>query len=237
MILPFLWYCRIFYPEAILLFRIILYSMNLYLDSRNQLISLGFKELVQTILGEVLVEWHSGDPKVEQVLSDKKQVVVYNFTENYAEIERNLKGIQEDSGSIKIVLIIHGDVSNLPKLVSYGVSGFIDMNCTLNELKEAFQKILHNQNYYCELVWNKILNQDEEITSTTQFSLTRREIEIVESLLNGKSTVEISRELGLSPHTVQTHRKNCFKKLKVKSLSELLLFEMENQVFKNKNTL
>lgn len=211
--------------------------MNLYLDSRNQLISLGFKELVQTILGEVLVEWHSGDPKVEQVLSDKKQVVVYNFTENYAEIERNLKGIQEDSGSIKIVLIIHGDVSNLPKLVSYGVSGFIDMNCTLNELKEAFQKILHNQNYYCELVWNKILNQDEEITSTTQFSLTRREIEIVESLLNGKSTVEISRELGLSPHTVQTHRKNCFKKLKVKSLSELLLFEMENQVFKNKNTL
>ncbi|MGV3609877.1 MAG: helix-turn-helix transcriptional regulator [Fluviicola sp.] len=211
--------------------------MNLYLDSRNQLISLGFKELVQTILGEVMVEWHSGDPKVEQVLSDKKQLVVYNFTENYAEIEHNLKAIQEDSGSIKIVLIINGDVSNLPKLVSYGVSGFIDMNCTLHELKEAFQKILHNQNYYCELVWNKILNQDEEITSTTQFSLTRREIEIVESLLNGKSTVEISRELGLSPHTVQTHRKNCFKKLKVKSLSELLLFEMENQVFKNKNTL
>jgi DNA-binding NarL/FixJ family response regulator len=206
--------------------------MNLYLDSRNQLISLGFKELVQTILGEVLVEWHSGNPKVEQVLSDKKQVVVYNFSENYAEIEHNLKGTPEDLGSVKIVLIINGDVSNLPKLVSYGVSGFIDMNCTLNELKEAFQKILHNQNYYCELVWNKILNQDEEITSPAQFSLTKREIEIVESLLSGKSTVEISRELGLSPHTVQTHRKNCFKKLKVKSLSELLLYEMENQVFK-----
>lgn len=206
--------------------------MNLYLDSRNQLISLGFKELVQTIFGEVLVEWHSGNPKVEQVLSDKKQVVVYNFSENYAEIEHDLKGTPEDSDSIKIVLIINGDVSNLSKLVSYGVSGFIDMNCTLNELKEAFQKILHNQNYYCELVWNKILNQDEEITSPTQFSLTRREVEIVESLLNGKSTLEISRELGLSPHTVQTHRKNSFKKLKVKSLSELLLFEMENQVFK-----
>ena len=206
--------------------------MNLYLDSRNQLISLGFKELVQSILGEVQVNWHSGDPKVEQVLSDNKQVVVYNFTDNYSEIETNLKGIPEDSGSVKVVLIINGDVSNLPKLVSYGVSGFIDMNCTLDELKEAFRKILHNQNYYCELVWNKILNQDEEFISPAQFSLTKREIEIVESLLNGKSTVEISRELGLSPHTVQTHRKNCFKKLKVKSLSELLLFEMENQVFK-----
>jgi DNA-binding NarL/FixJ family response regulator len=206
--------------------------MNLYLDSRNQLISLGFKELVQTILGEVLIEWHSGNPKVEQGPPDKKQVIVYNFTDNYHEIENNLKETPEDSASIKVVLIINGDVSNLPKLVSYGVSGFIDMNCTLHELKEAFQKILHNQNYYCELVWNKILNQDEEIASPAQFSLTKREIEIVESLLDGKSTVEISRELGLSPHTVQTHRKNCFKKLKVKSLSELLLFEMENRVFK-----
>lgn len=208
--------------------------MNLYLDSRNQLISLGFRELTKSILGELTVEWHSGNPRLESSPAepDKKQVVVYNFADNYQEIESNLKENPEDTNSIKVVLIINGDVSNLPKLVSYGVSGFIDMNCTQQELKEAFQKILHNQNYYCELVWNKILNQDEEITSPAQFSLTKREIEIVESLLNGKSTVEISRELGLSPHTVQTHRKNCFKKLKVKSLSELLLFEMENQVFK-----
>lgn len=211
--------------------------MNLYLDSRNQLISLGFKELVQSIMGEAEVEWHSGNPKPEQVLQDKKQLVVYNYSENYQEIEDSLKENPEDTNCVKIVLILNGDVSNLPKLVSYGVSGFIDVNCTQNELKEAFQKILHNQNYYCELVWNKILHQDEEVTSPVQFNLTKREIEIVESLLNGKSTAEISRKLGLSPHTVQTHRKNCFKKLKVKSLSELLLFEMENQVFKNKTTL
>ena len=192
--------------------------MNLYLDSRNQLISLGFKELVRSVIGEVSVEWHSGNPEIEQVVPEKEQVLVYNFSDNYQEIENNLKITPEDVNCIKVVLIINGDVSGLPKLVSYGVSGFIDINCTPAELKEAFQKILHNQNYYCELVWNKILN--------------KRETEIVESLLNGKSTAEISRELGLSPHTVQTHRKNCFKKLKVKSLSELLLFEMENQVFK-----
>jgi len=206
--------------------------MDLYLDSRNQLISLGFKELVQTIVGEVRIEWHTGNPELKQFIHEEKQVVVYNFSDNYLEIENNLKITPEDSNCVKVVLIINGDVSDLPKLVSYGVSGFIDVNCTLKELKEAFQKILHNQNYYCELVWNKILNQDEVVNSPSEFNLTKREIEIVESLLNGKSTIEISMELGLSPHTVQTHRKNSFKKLKVKSLSELLLFEMENQVFK-----
>jgi DNA-binding NarL/FixJ family response regulator len=206
--------------------------MNLHLDSRNQLISLGFKELVQTIVGEISIEWHAGNPKMDVAINEQKQVVVYNFADNYLEIENNLTVTPEDHNCIKVVLIINGDISNLPKLVSYGVSGFIDVNCTLKELKEAFQKILHNQNYYCELVWNKILNQDEVISSPSEFNLTKREIEIVESLLNGKSTLEISEELGLSPHTVQTHRKNSFKKLKVKSLSELLLFEIENQVFK-----
>lgn len=206
--------------------------MNLHLDSRNQLISLGFKELVQSILGEVTIEWHAGNPKVQHTSSGQKQVVVYNFAGNYQEIENNLKETPEDANCVKVILIQNRDVSDLPKLVSFGVSGFIDVNCTRDELKEAFLKVLHNQNYYCELVWNKILSHDDESTLSAPFSLTKREIEIVESLLNGKSTIEISRELGLSPHTVQTHRKNCFKKLKVKSLSELLLFEMENQVFK-----
>lgn len=205
--------------------------MNLYLDSRNQLISLGFKELVRTLFGDLHVEWHSGNPRIDQALPVKDQVVVYNFTDNLQELEDNLRGTPEDA-FIKVVLILNGDVAHLPKLVSYGVSGFIDVNCTIADLKEAFQKILYNQNYYCEMVWSKILNQDDEAASPTNFSLTKREIEIVERLLQGKSTQEISRELELSPHTVQTHRKNCFKKLKVKSLSELLLFEMENQLFR-----
>jgi DNA-binding NarL/FixJ family response regulator len=207
--------------------------MNLYLDSSNQLISLGFKELVRELFGELHVEWHPGIPQINHALSvkDEDQVVIYHFADNFQELESNLKRTSEDS-FIKVVLILNGDVTSLPKLVSYGVSGFIDVNCTVRDLREAFRKILHNQNYYCELVWSKILNQDDEVSSSTNFSLTKREIEIIDHLLLGKSTLEISKELGLSPHTVQTHRKNCFKKLKVKSLSELLLFEMENQVFR-----
>lgn len=205
--------------------------MNLYLDNRNQLISLGFKELARELFGELHVEWHSGIPQIDQALPVKEQVVVYNFTDNFQELESDLMRTPEDS-FIKVVLILNGDVTHLPKLVSYGVSGFIDVNCTIRDLREAFQKILHNQNYYCELVWSKILNQDDDSGAPVNFSLTKREIEIVDHLLQGKSTLEISKELGLSPHTVQTHRKNCFRKLKVKSLSELLLFEMENQIFK-----
>ncbi|AEA44685.1 LuxR C-terminal-related transcriptional regulator [Fluviicola taffensis] len=210
--------------------------MLLSLDSRTQLISLGFKELLSILFDDITVEWHTGNPIHAANSTKDQKIVVYNFHDNFSEIEQDLLANQEDSGSIKVILIVGGDVSNLHTLVTNGISGFIDMNASVKELKDAFQKILHNQNYYCELVWNKILNQDEEPSSPTQFNLTRREIEIVESLLNGKSTLEISVELGLSPHTVQTHRKNCFKKLKVKSLSELLLFEMENQVFKNRNT-
>jgi DNA-binding NarL/FixJ family response regulator len=206
--------------------------MLLSLDSRTQLISLGFKELLNMLFEDITVEWHVGKPEHTVKSDEEPKIVVYNFNDNYPEIENDLILTGEDTSSIKVVLIIGGDISNLHKLVTNGVSGFIDMNASIKELKVAFEKILHNQNYYCELVWNKILHPDEELSSTNKYNLTKREIEIVESLLNGKSTLEISSDLGLSPHTVQTHRKNCFKKLEVKSLSELLLFEIKNQVFK-----
>ncbi len=50
--------------------------------------------------------------------------------------------------------------------------------------------------------------------------LTRREIEILELLSQGKSNSTIGSELEISVNTVKTHVKKVFTKLKVKSRSE-----------------
>src|SRR5690606_1839049 len=98
----------------------------------------------------------------------------------------------------------------LSELVSKGVTGFFSLDCSANEFRQAFLKILYNQNYYCQELWSMILNGvDERFEfSELKFNLTNREIEVIEKLLKGSSTHDISIELGLSPHTVQTHRKN-----------------------------
>lgn len=58
--------------------------------------------------------------------------------------------------------------------------------------------------------------------NTLKAQLTEREQEIMGKILDGKFSKEISTELDISPNTVDTHRANIFKKMRVKTLSELI---------------
>jgi DNA-binding NarL/FixJ family response regulator len=62
----------------------------------------------------------------------------------------------------------------------------------------------------------------------THLTLTQREREIIECILQGYDKKKISEKLFLSFHTVNTHYKNIYLKLQIHSLSELVLKVFEN---------
>ena len=51
---------------------------------------------------------------------------------------------------------------------------------------------------------------------------TEREVEIIRLLNRKLSSAEIAQSLGISKHTVSTHRKNILKKTSCHSVDELL---------------
>lgn len=75
---------------------------------------------------------------------------------------------------------------------------------------------------------NKVLEQNTYILKNYKkfAALTKRELEIIKLLVDGKSSTEIAEELFISKHTVNTHRKNIVYKLEVKSFAELLQFAL-----------
>lgn len=58
--------------------------------------------------------------------------------------------------------------------------------------------------------------------------ITVREMDILRNLSTGKTSKEIGEALFISPHTVDTHRRNLLKKLKCKSVVELTRFAFKN---------
>ena len=56
--------------------------------------------------------------------------------------------------------------------------------------------------------------------------LTNTEIEIVKAIAQGKTTKEIAAERFSSVHTVTTHRKNIFRKLKVNTAHEVIKYAL-----------
>ena len=62
-------------------------------------------------------------------------------------------------------------------------------------------------------------------------ALTKRELEILKLLITEKSNLQIANFLHLSVNTVETHRKNIMKKLKIKSILGLFHWAVKNEIY------
>ena len=60
--------------------------------------------------------------------------------------------------------------------------------------------------------------------------LTSREREVIQLVAEGKTTKQIAESLGLSAKTADKHRANLMRKLKVHSVSELVLYAIRNNI-------
>lgn len=73
-----------------------------------------------------------------------------------------------------------------------------------------------------------IFSKSYSHSETSIDNITTRELDILRNLSAGKTSKEIGRELYISSHTVDTHRRNLLKKLNCKSVVELARFSFKN---------
>jgi DNA-binding NarL/FixJ family response regulator len=60
--------------------------------------------------------------------------------------------------------------------------------------------------------------------------LSPREIELLQRIVQGETEAEIAQSLGLSPHTVRTHVKNIYRKLRVRSRAAAVRLAYERRL-------
>lgn len=78
------------------------------------------------------------------------------------------------------------------------------------------EKVNHS---YIRMIQNL---RDKGITAELIKSLTTQEKTILKLIADGLQTKEIASNLHISNHTVQTHRKNMYKKLNLNTISDLV---------------
>ncbi len=94
---------------------------------------------------------------------------------------------------------------------------------SLHSLKHALEDASSGKRYICQRAMDLILTKDED---EQPCPLTRTEMEVMRAITQGKTTKEIAEERFSSIHTITTHRKNIFRKLKVNTAHELLRHAM-----------
>lgn len=110
------------------------------------------------------------------------------------------------------------------------ISGYVLKNIGKNELINAIEKIANGGIYFSEEVLNELQrfsNMQKENEST---NLTSREIEIIKLIEKEYSNKEIANQLFISERTVETHRKNIFRKTDTSSVIGLIKYAYEHNL-------
>lgn len=94
----------------------------------------------------------------------------------------------------------------------------------LSSVREALQAIASHKRFFSQRALETIISQQEEEERPS--ILTQTEIEIVKAIAQGKTTKEIAEERFSSVHTINTHRKNIFRKLKINTAHEVVKYAL-----------
>ncbi|MEQ3409297.1 response regulator [Klebsiella aerogenes] len=115
-----------------------------------------------------------------------------------------------------IIMTGHGNIDLCRRAFKNGAFEFLTKPIDADLLFEVVGEAMAQQKAHLER--QQILLPLQEKLAT----LTAREHEMLQQLLQGYSSKEIARLCSLSPRTVEAHRANIFSKLEVNSLPKLL---------------
>ena len=124
------------------------------------------------------------------------------------------------------ILILTNSISKteFAELSKIGVKNIIYKTADRDEILSAVDAAFKGKKYYAEEILDMILEQgDNKSVPDEPTHLTSSEIEIVRLIAGGLTTKEIATQKNISFHTVNTHRKNIFRKMGVSNASELIM--------------
>ncbi len=105
-----------------------------------------------------------------------------------------------------------------------GIRNIICKTADRSEVISAVDAALKGKKYFSEEILDLIFELTEsKIVPEEPTHLTTSEIEIVRLISGGLTTKEIANQKNISFHTVNTHRKNIFRKMGVTNASELII--------------
>ncbi len=133
--------------------------------------------------------------------------------------------IRTASPKTKILAVsLHTQPYYVNKMFQMGASGYVSKSSAREEIMDAIETILKGGKYICEEVRNIFCWPECTISTIPAglHSLTQRELEIITLVSKGNSSKEISNILNITLKTVEVHRYNVLKKLKLKNTAALL---------------
>jgi DNA-binding NarL/FixJ family response regulator len=131
--------------------------------------------------------------------------------------------LRREKGHKVLLLSVHDQEEHVARAFGAGASGYALKTEPIPDVLEAIRAVFRGQTYLAPGIDPIRLKQLTEVEDPLKL-LSNREREIFDLLVQGKSNLDVARELFISVKTVETHRAAINRKLFVHSGAELMRF-------------
>jgi len=175
---------------------------------------------------KVVDEAHNGQEAIDFIKEHDVDVVVMDL--NMPEVNgidacKTIKSLKPDTKVLILSMI--SDNKMIQNLMRCGANGYMLKNSGQDEIIESILQVYKGTNHYDQRIIDMMLNPNAHKTvkgENLHPSLSRREKEILNLIVEEHTTGEIAAKLFISFGTVESHRRNMISKLGVRNTAGLV---------------
>ena len=211
-------------------------SIKVLLADSQYLVREGLRAIIQGQRDlEVAGEADCADELLDEIRSTDPDVIILDHdSREFFQGERLTDFLDLPQRARYLIISQEQDRRRIRRMLESGVNAFLTKYCDEEEITSAIRACVKGEKYFCTKVLDMLIDSGREDAGEdcSPANLTAREIEILRLVASGHKTRDIADQLHLSPHTVNTHRKNILKKLEIKSAPELVLYAVNTGIVK-----
>ncbi len=212
-------------------------TSRIYIIDDHPIIRYGLKLLINqekdlAVCGEA----DSLDQAMKDVSREKPDLIILDLMLEKGSALEFIKYLQQQSRSIPVlVLSMHDETYYAERVLRAGAKGYIMKDSATDHLVQAVRTILQGEVYLSDRMKSRLISSIAGIRKKKVEAdrLTDREMEVFQLIGQGLSTREIAAKLCLSVKTIETHKENLKRKLKLSNATELIqqatLWNMQNR--------
>ena len=137
-----------------------------------------------------------------------------------------------------IILSSYDDIKIVQEMLSLGCNGYITKNNAGEHIVDAIKAVANGEQYFSSDIQNILVKTfagqhvpiGDAPDKFLKETLTDRELDVLKLISKQHNSPEIADKLNLGLSTVETHRKNLLRKLKVKNSVGLAVYAVKNKI-------
>lgn len=140
-----------------------------------------------------------------------------------------IRRLKEQGNSARVIfLTMHADDRLLAEAFRCGGSAYVLKQSAGEELIHAIRQVLAGEKYVTPLIASEwVQNLADQVDRTQKLTLTPRQREVLQLIIEGCTMKEIANRLGISTRTAESHKYEIMEGFGVESTAELVQYALK----------